>query len=97
MVPIVQAVRSLRMAQRGDDALGSAVVLRRMWRADRARRERRTEFGTLAGFELPGDRAWRPCKSGYAGSGRLVGAPFLIDDGDDWHGPVPVCTKVQDA
>ena len=24
----------------------------------------------LAGFELPGVRTWRPCKSGYAGGGR---------------------------
>ena len=41
-------------AQRGDDALGAAVVSWRMWRAGRARLQRRTEFGTMAGFELPG-------------------------------------------
>ena len=30
----------------------------------------RTEFGAMAGLELPGIRTWRPCKSGCAGSGR---------------------------
>ena len=28
------------------------------------------EFRELAGFELPGDRTWRPCKTGCAGGGR---------------------------
>ena len=32
--------------------------------------ECRSQFSELAGFELPGDRTWRPCKSGSAGGGR---------------------------
>ena len=33
-------------------------------------KSRSSQSGKMAGFELPGDRTWRPCKTGYAGGGR---------------------------
>ena len=46
------------------------LVVRWMRQVERTRLQRCGKFGELAGFEIPGDRTWRPCQSGYAGSGR---------------------------
>ena len=66
----VEVVRSLRLEEREHDPFRSGVVVRRLWSVERTRLQRCGEFRELAGFELPGVRTWRACKTGYAGGGR---------------------------
>ena len=70
VVRLVEAVRALWLEERRSDAVRSGVVVRRVWRIERTRLQRCGEFRELAGFELPGVRTWRLCKTGYAGGGR---------------------------
>ena len=70
VVRLVEAVRALWLEERQSDAVRSGVVVRRVWRIERTRLQRCGEFRELAGFELPGVRTWRLCKTGYAGGGR---------------------------
>ena len=46
-----------------------SLAVRMLRRTQRPRRQRLGQPGTMAGFELPGCRTWRLCKSGCAGSG----------------------------
>ena len=57
---------------RNDDLtlVGPRVVVRWVRRVERTRLQRCGESQQLAGFELPGVRTWRPCKTGNAGGGR---------------------------
>ena len=69
MVCVFEAMLALRLEERRLEALRPGVVVRRMWCVEPTGRQRGEQFGELAGFELPGVRTWRPCKTGYAGSG----------------------------
>ena len=69
MVPIVEAMFRLRYQERLAHAVGPAMAVYQLRSGERKRPQCCSQSGKMAGFELPGDRAWRPCKTGYAGGG----------------------------
>ena len=67
--PSSKLVLALRLEERRPDVVGPRVVVRWVRRVERTRLQRCGESQQLAGFELPGVRTWRPCKTGNAGGG----------------------------